>query len=283
MSHHPLIVHPRANPLIERLAKGLPQCTIVQGPVGCGVSFVAKYLAKSMGSPELIILPKRLVKGSYELDLENGRILIEDIRRLYEATRTTQPGIHVYIIDTSIGDMTHSSQNALLKMLEEPREGLHFIIATHRLESLLTTVKSRCHLLSLPPITDEQTKAYIQSLDIDDVSKRKRLEFIGNGKPALLYRLAHDSSMYDSRVMIMQDAKTMLAGSLYEKIQTINKYRDDRPGALTLVEDMCHQIKTVMLSQPSHRLSLNLEKYIQVRSMVSKGGSIKIQLVAAVI
>lgn len=283
MSASKLIVHPRVKPLIERLVKNLPQCIVVEGPVGCGVSYIAKYLAKSVGSPEFIILPKRLINGSYEIDSDSGRILIEDIRQMYETTRTKQPGAHVYIIDASGSDMSHSSQNALLKILEEPRKDLHFIIATHRPESLLSTVKSRCHFLSLPPITEKQTAAYIQELCIKDTSKQRKLAFIGNGKPALLYRLAHDSAAYDSRVVIMQDAKTMLVGSMFEKILTINKYRDDRLSVITLIEDICHQIKTVMLSQPSYRLSLSLEKYMHARNMISSGGSIKIQLIAAVI
>ncbi|MDE6586451.1 MAG: hypothetical protein K2K80_07220 [Clostridia bacterium] len=47
-------------------------------------------------------------------------------------------------------------QNKLLKTLEEPLEGIHFLLGVSSLAPVLDTVKSRVKLLEIPPFTEEQ-------------------------------------------------------------------------------------------------------------------------------
>jgi len=72
-------------------------------------------------------------------------IKIEDIRNLKEslAGKLLNGGQRVIIIDT-INDLNRSSQNALLKILEEPPKDTLFILITHSISSLPDTILSRC-------------------------------------------------------------------------------------------------------------------------------------------
>lgn len=56
----------------------------------------------------------------------------------------------VFIIEDA-DTMNASAQNALLKTLEEPPSHAMFLLLADNTELLLTTVRSRCELLSLPP------------------------------------------------------------------------------------------------------------------------------------
>lgn len=47
-------------------------------------------------------------------------------------------------------------QNKLLKTLEEPLEGVHFLLGATSLAPVLDTVKSRVKLLEIPPFSEEQ-------------------------------------------------------------------------------------------------------------------------------
>lgn len=47
-------------------------------------------------------------------------------------------------------------QNKLLKTLEEPLEGIHFILGVTSLAPVLDTVKSRVKLLEIPPFSEEE-------------------------------------------------------------------------------------------------------------------------------
>lgn len=278
-----LILHPRTNDLLSKVVAHLPHGLIIDGPSGSGVATVARAISKQLGSPDLVLLPKKKAKGEYVVDPNDGSIIIEDIRQLYEQTRTKQPGKQIYIIDTGEKSITPAAQNAFLKLLEEPRQGVHFIIATHQFARLLPTVVSRSQRLSLLPVTDEQTRDLINSLNIADETKRARLAFVGQGLPGLIKNLAADDQAYEARVTIMQDAKTIISGTLYDKLTVIHKYRDNRPDSLTLIDDMNHQLRTVLRNQPDHRIVKNIEYYLKTRQRIADGGNIRLQLASAVL
>lgn len=278
-----LTLHPRTRTQARHYAKRLPQGLVIDGPVGSGVLAVAKALARNAGSPEFVIKPKKKAKTEWVVDEKEGSVIIDDVRQLYEQTRVRQPGEQVYIIDTGEKSMTISAQNAFLKLLEEPHSGIHFIIVTHQPDLLLQTIISRSQHLSLLAVTDEQTSDLIKSLGITDATKRARLAFVGRGRPALIKRLAGDDSLYESRVKIMSDAKTMLGSDLSEKLRIIHSYKDDRAGALTLVDDMNHQLRTIIRSQPDARLAQQIDSYLQARDRIAAGGNIRLQLTAGVL
>lgn len=278
-----LALHQRTRDLVAHLSTKLPQGLIIEGPTGSGVVTVAKALAESVGSPVFVIEPKKKTKGEFVVDPQEGSVIIDDIRRLYEQTRTKQPGRQVYIIDTGEKSMTIAAQNAFLKLLEEPHDGIHFIIATHRFDQLLPTVVSRCQSLVLLPITDDQTDDLIRTLGVKDQTKQTRLAFVGRGRPALIHRLAANDSLYEARVKIMVDAKTMLGADTYRKLSIIHTYRDNRGDALTLLDDMSYQLQTVIKNQPDSRFAKSIDKQLEARGRISGGGNIRIQLATVVL
>jgi DNA polymerase-3 subunit delta' len=265
------------------LASRLPHGLIIEGPTGIGVKTVAQAIASEIGAMSFVIEPKKKVKNEFVVDANDGSVIIEDIRRLYEQTRTKQSEKHVYIIDTGEKSMTLGAQNAFLKLLEEPRPNLHFIIVTHRFDQLLPTIVSRSQRLALQPVTNEQTTTMIGKIGIDDDMKRARLTFVGRGLPALIQRLADDDAQYESRVAIMSDAKTMLGSDTYEKMTIIHRYRDNRANTLTLLDDMNHQLKTVLRSNPDKQLVAGIDRNLEVRERIAAGGNIRLHLATAVI
>lgn len=278
-----LTLHPRTMARVRQYAGHLPQGLVIDGPIGSGVLTVAKALSASIMSPEFVIKPKKKVKTEWVIDEKEGSVVIDDIRQLYEQTRARQPGKQVYIVDTGEKSMTIPAQNAFLKLLEEPRDGIHFIIVTHQPDQLLQTILSRSQRLSLLAVTDEQTTGLIELLGVTDATKRARLAFVGRGRPALIKRLAEDETLYETRVKIMSDAKTMLGNDSNEKFRIIHRYKDDRTGAVTLVDDMNHQLRTIIHSQPDARLAQQIDNYLHVRSRIAAGGNIRLQLAAGVL
>lgn len=278
-----LVFHSRTELLVSRLEGKLPQALIITGASGVGVRSTAEHLARSMGSPLLVIEPKKSIKGQMTVDYNEGNIIIEDIRQLYEQTRTKQPGSHVYILDTGERSMTVAAQNAFLKLLEEPRVGLHFIIATHQPSQLLPTIHSRSQQLALLPVSDEQTGEVVDSLGITDGTKRARLAFVGRGLPALIKRLAADEKAYDARVAIMTDAKTMISGTAYDKLVVAHKYKDSRAGAVTLIDDINHQLQVVTQKNPDRKLIMTIDDYLKARERILMGGNIRLQLARSVV
>lgn len=278
-----LVLHERTKDVVAKLHGNLPHALVIDGPSGVGVRTVAEYLAKSMDSPLFVVEPKKSVNGQFVVDYNEGNVIIDDIRQLYEQTRARQPGNTVYILDTGERTITMAAQNAFLKLLEEPREGLHFIIATHHYDQLLPTISSRSQRVTLLPVTDSQTKQLINDLDVHDTTKQARLAFVGRGLPALINRLTTNDKVYESRVSIMGDAKTMISGTPIEKATTAHKYKDDRGAALTLLDDMNHQLKVIVTSKPDQSLIVLIAKHLEAREKILSGGNIRLQLLNAVL
>ncbi|PVE23540.1 DNA polymerase III subunit delta' [Microvirga sp. KLBC 81] len=72
-------------------------------------------------------------------------------------------GYRVCIVD-SAEDLTISSANALLKVIEEPPLRSLFLIVSHAPQRVLPTIRSRCRRLLLRPLEEDHIKAAIHSL-----------------------------------------------------------------------------------------------------------------------
>jgi len=104
----------------------------------------------------------RLFKGELPLEFPNllrivpegkaGLIRIGTVRGddlveggvIQWAHRAPPPGCHRWILVEDAHRLNGASANMLLKTLEEPPPGTHFLLVTHRPEAMLRTIRSRC-------------------------------------------------------------------------------------------------------------------------------------------
>ncbi|WP_243303622.1 hypothetical protein [Geothrix oryzisoli] len=68
-------------------------------------------------------------------------------------------GCHRWILVEEAHRLHETSANLLLKTLEEPPVGTHFILVTHRPEALLQTIRSRCERIPFAPLAAEEAWA----------------------------------------------------------------------------------------------------------------------------
>lgn len=93
---------------------------------------------------------------------QGKQIKIDQIRDLRQKAylKASMGERKVYIIE-SAENMNEASQNAFLKVLEEPPAGVIFILLAKSADSLLPTVRSRCIILSLVPPKKEEAAEYL--------------------------------------------------------------------------------------------------------------------------
>ena len=278
-----LLFHPRTARQLEQLQVKLPQSLIIEGESGSGVVTTAQYLADQLRAETFIIKPKKLKNSQPVIDELEGSIIIQDIRQLYEHTRGKSTKRQVIILDTGERSITHGAQNAFLKLLEEPRAGVHFIIATHRPSELLPTVRSRSQTLHIASLLVSQVEQLLDTLGVNDDTMRTRLQFIGRGLPALITRLTGDDERYDERVKIVVDAKQLLGATDSGTFATIHTYRDKRSEATLLLDDMCQQLRIILRKQPDARHAAKIERCLTARERILGGGNIRLQLALAVL
>lgn len=89
---------------------------------------------------------------------EDSRVIkIEEIRALISraALKPMEAAAKVFVIEPAEA-MNESSQNALLKTLEEPEGRAHLILISYEPEKLLPTIHSRCQMLRFLPIRRDE-------------------------------------------------------------------------------------------------------------------------------
>lgn len=75
-------------------------------------------------------------------------------------------GWRITIVDPA-DDMNANAANALLKILEEPPKRSLFFVISHSPGRLLPTIRSRCQLLNLKPLTTQEVGAAIPKLGVE--------------------------------------------------------------------------------------------------------------------
>jgi len=90
-------------------------------------------------------------------------ISVEETRKISSFLRQTssEGGWQIVIIDNA-EMMTHSAQNSLLKILEEPPNRTLIVLIAHKIGELLPTIRSRSRLISFSPLDNEDIKILLQ-------------------------------------------------------------------------------------------------------------------------
>lgn len=152
----------------------LPHAILIEGDPGTGRHRLAEYIAMSavcteQDSPCGNCHPCKLAASKNHPDItvtapEEGKknIAVSQIRTLRDETfvKPHMSARRVFIIDFA-DTLNDQSQNALLKVLEEPPGAIVFILIAETKASLLDTIISRCVVLTLNTPEFSAAKEYL--------------------------------------------------------------------------------------------------------------------------
>jgi DNA polymerase III delta prime subunit len=273
------ILHPTSQALLESYMRRLPQALIITGKAGTGTLEVSRYVASALGSPEEIIIPKKKSKDGkrFDVDTENGRVITEDVRALYDSVRGKQTSPRVFIIQ-SADRMMPNAQHALLKLLEEPSDNVYFILETYNPESLFPTIRSRAQTLTVLPLTSIQTNEYLDRLGVSDPTRQAQLRYIAEGLPVELARLASDEAYFKERAQSINDARQFLQADTYQKMLIIQKYQSNREQALQLLDSALQITRHSISAKPQAALVTQLSALLTVKERIASNYNIRLQL-----
>ncbi len=105
------------------------------------------------------------------------------------ASLAPAPGCHRWILVEEAHRLNEASGSLLLKTLEEPPQGTHFILVTHRPEALLQTIRSRCERIPFLPLAREEAWAVAQRAGWTDADRDRWLA-LGEGSLRFLEEAA---------------------------------------------------------------------------------------------
>lgn len=269
-----LLLHDSTRNILDALAKQPPQGLLLVGPEGIGKLTLAKLWARQICSQSTDV---RIISPD-----DKGTISIEAVRGLYQATRSKQDGRQAIIIER-IDRMSIEAENAFLKLLEEPRPGLTFILTSMRLESLLPTIRSRIQHIELRQLPDSAIRSLIMSkkpgIAQGDLAQ---ITFLAHGRPGVALTLLDNSESLPKQRERMQLAKQLISAKLYERFSQINKIATSRDECLATLDAMARIIE-VQISSATDTAALR--QWLQIATVledaaiaVSNNGNVKAQL-----
>ena len=165
--------------------KNLPHGIIISGPSGIGKKILANKISKDLlinknnksddidllNHPDFFTLDKdkillhHITYREDKWDDEKGQRNVNDFLSV-----TPSIAVNKVVLILNAQTMNNSSQNALLKSLEEPAPNSYIIITTDRPKSLLETIYSRCQIINIPNVTQKVTNEWLIDNGISDIN-----------------------------------------------------------------------------------------------------------------
>jgi DNA polymerase III subunit delta' len=110
----------------------------------------------AQAQPDLLVI-ERTVNDRGVL---HKQIAVEDIRRTvaFFGSTAAAGGWRIAIVD-SVDELNRSGANALLKVLEEPPARALILLVSHSAARVPATLRSRCRIVSLRPLAEEEVAA----------------------------------------------------------------------------------------------------------------------------
>ncbi len=161
-----------------------------------------------------------------------GSIGVDDIRSQINGDIAIKPysSPHKIYIMNEAEKMTPGAQNALLKTLEEPPEYAIIILLTTNVNSLLQTILSRCVVLNMKPVADEQVKKYLmEEMHVPDYRAEVCVAFArGNIGRARQLAVSEDfEKVKEEALSLVKYVHEMDASEMSAAVKKVNEYKMD--------------------------------------------------------
>ncbi len=238
--------NPRVTQTVNHFIKDkhIPHAIIISGDEGTGKRTLAGYIAKAavcLSENPVCDTCKtcRLFDGGNHPDIiylspedKKKNISVFQIREMRSSAfiKPHMSGKKVFIINKA-HTMNEQSQNALLKILEEPPKNVIFILISESLSAFLDTVISRCVTLQLVEPSFNEAMDYIRAnTDYDLADIENATEISRNNIGKALNQLSRNSSF--AGALAQEFLNALLAGeSAYSLLQLVFPLEKDRVAA----------------------------------------------------
>ena len=250
---------------IRRMLEGrrLTHSVLLVGEAGLGAGFAARcvagdYLYPQGGAPAEALLRGECCRAVAKAGKrDSGQIETGIVREAISVTGMGSGGRYLVgqvtamrseIFNTSLSAegravllyhverMNEESANALLKVMEEPPEGVLFLLTADSLAGVLPTIRSRCISFAVAPVSPEDCARYCtaQGVDAKDAALYSALF---DGHIGTVLAAARDEARREQVDRALALAKAAAARDSYAAAVLLTAYEKDKAGASALLAD----------------------------------------------
>ncbi|MBU2028867.1 hypothetical protein KJ761_03175, partial [Patescibacteria group bacterium] len=242
---------------------------LFSGPSGVGKFQVAKYFAEIiLGqssdkiNDSLVILEANRENNAEELGVkeknakvdkinkEKKEIKVAEIRELQRKLfLSSESGKKVAII-RGAEKLNKSSQNALLKILEEPNAGLTIILVADDEKKLFPTIISRCQKIHFGTVIDEEIGRLADAQEKKISAEAKQaIIFWSIGRPGLALEMLEYPEKLEFRTQSFQEAQSLFQKTVMDKFSLAENLAKDINLALTKMDIWTVGIREALLKE----------------------------------
>ena len=242
---------------------------ILNGEKSSGKEFIARIFAMSLQCEKKEVEPCQVchsclqaLSGNhpdiiYVTHEKPNTISVDDIRTQINADIAIKPyssEYKIYIVNEA-EKMNAQAQNALLKTLEEPPAYGVILLLTSNLEALLPTILSRCVVLNMKPVADEQVKKYLmEQLKVPDYKAEVCTAF-ARGNIGKAKALAASEDFEKVKTEVLSLLKYIQEMELYEMIAAIKKITEYKLDINDYLDIMMIWYRDVLLFKATKDMS----------------------------
>ena len=250
---------------IRRMLEGrrLTHSVLLVGEAGLGAGFAARcvaadYLYPQGGAPAEALLRGECCRAVAKAgQRDSGQIETGIVREAISVTGMGSGGRYLVgqvtamrseIFNTSLSAegravllyhverMNEESANALLKVMEEPPEGVLFLLTADSLAGVLPTIRSRCISFAVAPVSPEDCARYCtaQGVGAKDAALYSALF---DGHIGTVLAAARDEARREQVDRALALAKAAAARDSYAAAVLLADYEKDKAGASALLAD----------------------------------------------
>lgn len=234
--------------------KSLSHAHLIVGEDGIGKSKLARVFAlQILGGIDtrqyVDIINYHPKKASFGVD-EVRELIAEVNKKPFEGNKKV-------IIIHEGNKLTIQAQNALLKTIEEPPSGVFIIILCESLELILDTIKSRCQIYKLTPLSKSEITEYIENIK-GNATKEEILAALAysEGVPGRAERFLIDSNLRNLRQLlldVLNEANNGAADVLLGYENLLLSYKDNKDEILNILTSF---IRDIMVYKELNDISL---------------------------
>ena len=217
------------------LKNTLSHAHLIAGEDGVGKGKLANILAKFILNGDL----DREYVDIINYSSEKSSFGVDDVRDIIEEVykKPFEKDKKVIIIHEG-NKLTIQAQNALLKTIEEPPKGVYIIILCESLELILDTIKSRCEIYKLKPLTKSELYEYIKikKFNYDENEIKSAIAF-SEGVAGRIDRYFNDDKLRELRNNIVILIKNLNKNDLEDILQqeeSFSNLKNDKEEVLNI-------------------------------------------------
>lgn len=232
--------------------------------------FAKKIILESYTNEDIELVKYQIDNDEYDdlyiINPDTVGIKNEEIEKLFQVMMTKSlrnNGRRVYII-YGFERLSRDVSNKILKFLEEPVDNLYGILLTENMDSILSTIISRCQVINISFEIEENNDDLINNM----VSFLKKIKV--NGSKTIAYTSTFFESLYTDRSK-MYDAFKVLENIISNNIKkrynkdydyklNINEYDEVPLDNIVNILDITNNLKPLI--KQNINLNLLIDRYI---------------------